>query len=183
MRKLILVGLLIFTSNIWADNESLNIEFHKGDPKEQSSRCISEMTGQKCFFSTYQSCNFLLSVIHETWKSRDNYDALFPNGELPKCINNEFPEAWIESRTSIKKYGQTICEIPCNIRSLPMLSNSIADIGSINGSQEILILELIELNDNVNNYHTSTPWYNYWYSFMHEGKKLYIHTENVGLKD
>ena len=183
IRSLLLTLSLLISFNVVANNESLDIEFHKGDSKEQSSRCISEMTGQKCFFSTYQSCNFLLSVIHEIWKSRDNYDALFPNGELPKCINNEFPEAWIESRTSIKKYGQTICEIPCNIRSLPMLSNSIADIGSINGSQEILILELIELNDNVNNYHTSTPWYNYWYSFMHEGKKLYIHTENVGLKD
>ena len=181
--KSILLLSLLLSFNAFANNESLDIEFHKGDSKEQSSRCISGMTGQHCVFSTYQSCNFLLSVIHEIWKSRDNYDALFPNGELPKCINNEFPEAWIESRTSINKYGQTICEIPCNIRSLPMLSNSIADIGSINGSQEILILELIELNDNVNNYHTSTPWYNYWYSFMHEGKKLYIHTENVGLKD
>ena len=183
MRELILISALLFSFNTFADNESLDIEFHKGDSKEQSSRCISEMTGQKCFFSTYQSCNFLLSVIHETWKSRDNYDALFPNGELLKCINNEFPEAWIESRTSIKKYGQTICEIPCNIRSLPILSNSIADIGSINGSQEILILELIEVNDNINNYHTSTPWYNNWYSFIHEGKKLYIHTENVRIKD
>jgi len=181
--KSILLLSLLLSFNAFANNESLDIEFHKGDSKEQSSRCISGMTGQHCVFSTYQSCNFLLSVIHEIWKSRDNYDALFPNGELPKCINNEFPEVWIESRTSINKYGQTICEIPCNIRSLPMLSNSIADIGSINGSQEILILELIELNDNVNNYHTSTPWYNYWYSFMHEGKKLYIHTENVGLKD
>ena len=183
IRSLLLTLSLLISFNVVANNESLDIEFHKGDSKEQSSRCISGMTGQHCVFSTYQSCNFLLSVIHEIWKSRDNYDALFPNGELPKCINNEFPEAWIESRTPINKYGQTICEIPCNIRSLPILSNSIADIGSINGSQEILILELIELNDNVNNYHTSTPWYNYWYSFMHEGKKLYIHTENVGLKD
>ena len=183
IKSLLLTLSLLISFNVVANNESLDIEFHKGDSKEQSSRCISGMTGQHCVFSTYQSCNFLLSVIHEIWKSRDNYDALFPNGELPKCINNEFPEVWIESRTSINKYGQTICEIPCNIRSLPILSNSIADIGSINGSQEILILELIELNDNVNNYHTSTPWYNYWYSFMHEGKKLYIHTENVGLKD
>ena len=155
--KSILLLSLLLSFNAFANNESLDIEFHKGDSKEQSSRCISGMTGQHCVFSTYQSCNFLLSVIHEIWKSRDNYDALFPNGELPKCINNEFPEVWIESRTSINKYGQTICEIPCNIRSLPMLSNSIADIGSINGSQEILILELIELNDNVNNYTLTAP--------------------------
>ena len=182
MRKLILFAILLLTSNSWAEEESLNIEFYEGDPN-QVSKCISEMTASQCHFSTYQSCNFLLGIMHETWKSRDNYDALFPNGKLPECINNELPEAWVESRTSINRYGQTICKIPCNIRSLPMLSNSIADIGHINGSKEILILEVIEVNDNVNNYHTSTPWYNNWYSFMHEGKKLYIHTENVSLKD
>jgi hypothetical protein len=165
MRKLIIFAILLLTSNSWADNESLDIEFSE--------------------FRPYQSCNVSLGVMHE-WKgrtSRDEYDALFPNGELPECINNEFPEAWVERRTPINKYGETICKIPCNIRSLPLLSNTITNIGHINGSQEILILELIELNDNVNNYHTSSPWHNYWYSFMHEGKKLYIHTENVSLED
>ena len=173
---------LLISFNVFADNKSLDIEFYLDDP-EQESRCLSKMEMRSCRFNTYKSCNFLLGIMHQTMKRQDNYEALFPNGKLLECIGNELPEAWVESRTSINKYGQTICEIPCNIRSLPILSNSIADIGSINGSQEILILELIELNDNVNNYHTSTPWYNYWYSFMHEGKKLYIHTENVGLKD
>ena len=183
MRKLILVlGLLLFTSNIWADNESLDIEFYEGDPN-QKSKCFSKITVGQCYFFTYQSCNILLGVMHEAWKSRDNYDALFPNGELPECINNELPDAWVESRTTINQYAYTVCEIPCNVRSLPMLSNSIAGIGHIKGSKEILILELIEVNDNVNNYHISTPWYNYWYSFIHEGKKLYIHTENVMLSD
>ena len=42
-----------------------------------------------------------------------------------------------------------------------------------------LILELIEVNDNVNNYHISTPWYNYWYSFIHEGKKLSANSQIV----
>ena len=183
IKKLILItGLLLFASNIWADNESLDIEFYEGNPN-QISKCFSKITVGQCYFFTYQSCNILLGVMHEAWKSRDNYDALFPNGELPECINNELPEAWVESRTPINRYGQTICKIPCNIRSLPILSNSITDIGHINGSKEILILEVIEVNDNVNNYHISTPWYNYWYSFIHEGKKLYIHTENVVLSD
>ncbi len=70
------------------------------------------MIGRHCVFSNYQSCNFLLGVMHETWKSRDNYDALFPNDELPECINNELPEAWIEGRTSINSVGQTIFKIP-----------------------------------------------------------------------
>ena len=182
MKKVIIILTLLFSFNSWAEEESLDIEFFQGDPN-QVSECLSEMAGYKCVFRTYQSCNFLLGVMHETWKSRDNYDALFPNGELPECFNNELPEAWVENRTSINRYGQTICKIPCNIRSLPMLSNSIAGIGHIIGSKKILILELVEVNDNVNNYHTTTPWYNYWYSFIHEGKKLYIHTENVVLSD
>ena len=183
MRKLILIaGLLVFTSNSWADNESLDIEFSEAIPR-LISKCFSKTTVGQCYFFTYQSCNTLLGVMHEAWTSRDNYDALFPNGKLPECINNELPKAWIESRTPINKYGETICKIPCNIRSLPILSNTITEIGHINGSQEILILELIELNDNVENYHLSTSWYNYWYSFMHEGKKLYIHTENVKVKN
>jgi hypothetical protein len=182
MKQTILLISLLFFSNSWAEEESLDIEFFQGDPN-QVSECLSEMTGYKCVFRTYQSCNFLLGVMHETWKSRDNYDALFPKGELPECINNELPDAWVENRTPINRYGQTICKIPCNIRSLPILSNSITDIGHIIGSKKILILELVEVNDNVNNYHTTTPWYNYWYSFIHEDKKLYIHTENVSLKD
>ena len=163
IKSLLLILSLLLSPNAFADNQSLDIEFWES--------------------RLYQSCNVSLGVMHEAWTSRDNYDALFPNGELPECINNELPEAWIESRTPINKYGETICKIPCNIRSLPILSNSITEIGHINGSQEILILELIEVDDNVNNYHLSTPWYNYWYSFIHEGKKLYIHTENVSLKD
>ena len=165
LKKLILISALLFSFNAFSDNESLDIEFSE--------------------FRPYQSCNVSLGVMH-AWKwrtSRDEYDSLFPNGELPECINNELPKAWIESRTPINKYGETICKIPCNIRSLPILSNTITEIGHINGSQEILILELIELNDNVENYHLSTSWYNYWYSFMHEGKKLYIHTENVKVKN
>ena len=182
IRSLFLTLSLLLSSNAFADNESLDIDFFEGNPSDESL-CISEKTSRYCQFNTYQSCNFLLGIMHETWKSRDNYDALFPNGELPECINNELPEAWVENRTSINRYGQTICKIPCNIRSLPMLSNSIAGIGHIIGSKEILILELIEVNDNVNNYHITTPWYNYWYSFIHEDKKLYIHTENVVLSD
>ena len=182
MKQTILLISLLFFSNSWAEEESLDIEFFQGDPN-QVSECLSEMTGYKCVFRTYQSCNFLLGVMHETWKSRDNYDALFPNGELPECINNELPDAWVENRTPINRYGQTVCKIPCNVRSLPMLSNSIAGIGHIIGSKKILILELVEVNDNVNNYHTTTPWYNYWHSFIHEGKKLYIHTDNVMLSD
>ena len=182
MKWLVLISTLLFSFNSWAEEESLDIDFFEGNPSDESL-CISEKTPRYCRFNTYQSCNFLLGIMHETWKSRDNYDALFPNGELPECINNELPGAWVESRTPTNRYGQTICKIPCNIRSLPILSNSITDIGHINGSKEILILELIEVNDNVNNYHITTPWYNYWYSFIHEGKKLYIHTENVVLSD
>jgi hypothetical protein len=182
IKSLLLTLSLLLSFNAVADNESLDIEFSEAIPR-LISKCFSKTTVGQCYFFTYQSCNTLLGVMHEAWTSRDNYDALFPNGKLPECINNELPEAWIESRTPINKYGETICKIPCNIRSLPILSNSITDIGRINGSQEILILEVIEVNDNVNNYHLSTPWYNHWYSFIHEGKKLYIHTENVSLKD
>ena len=183
MMKLIYMSALFFSFNAFADNESLDIEFYQDDP-EQESRCLSTMEMWSCRFNTYKSCNFLLGIMHETWKRQDNYEALFPNGKLPECINNELPEAWVESKTPINKYGQTVCEIPCNIRSLPKLgTHPASSIGHINGSKEILILEKIEVTNHLNNYHNYQPWYNYWYTFMYEGKKLYIHTENVSLKE
>ena len=181
IRSLFLTLSLLLSSNAFADNESLDIDFFEGNPSDESL-CISEKTSRYCQFNTYQSCNFLLGIMHETWKSRDNYDALFPNGELPECINNELPDAWVENRTPINRYGQTVCKIPCNVRSLPFMGYPNDRIGHIIGSKKILILEKIEINANLNIYKES-PWYNYWYSFNYEGKKLYIHTDNIVFKE
>ncbi|SVE40572.1 uncharacterized protein METZ01_LOCUS493426, partial [marine metagenome] len=180
MKELIILTslLLLFVSNVWSEEESLDIEVFQGDPN-QVSECLSEMKGYKCVFRTYQSCNFLLGVMHETWKSRDNYDALFPNGELPECINNELPDAWVESRTTINQYAYTVCEIPCNVRSLPILVDPVNRIGHIIGSKKIFILERIEVNDSLLDIYKDSPWYKFWYSFNYDGKKLYIHTGNV----
>ncbi len=182
IRSLFLTLSLLLSSNAFADNESLDIEFYQDDP-EQESRCLSKMEMWSCRFNTYKSCNFLLGIMHETWKSRDNYDALFPNGELPECINNELPDAWVESRTTINQYAYTVCEIPCNVRSLPILVDPVNRIGHIIGSKKIFILDRIEVNDSLLDIYKDSPWYKFWYSFNYDGKKLYIHTENVSLKD
>ena len=182
IRSLFLTLSLLLSSNAFADNESLDIEFYQDDP-EQESRCLSKMEMWSCRFNTYKSCNFLLGIMHETWKSRDNYDALFPNGELPECINNELPDAWVESRTTINQYAYTVCEIPCNVRSLPILVDPVNRIGHIIGSKKIFILDRIEVNDSLLDIYKDSSWYKFWYSFNYDGKKLYIHTENVSLKD
>ncbi|SVD31135.1 uncharacterized protein METZ01_LOCUS383989, partial [marine metagenome] len=52
MKKLIVItGLLVFVSNSWAEEESLDIEF----------------------FSEYKSCNELFIMMHERWKHKKSY--------------------------------------------------------------------------------------------------------------
>jgi len=178
--KFLFLTLILFTSNVWAEEESLDIDFFEGDP---SVECSSEKTSRYCRFNTYQSCDFLLGIMHEAWKSKDNYYVLFQDGELPECTNNELPDAWIERKVPVNRYGQTVCKIPCNVRSLPFLGYPNDRIGHIIGSKKILILEKIEVNANLSIRYKDSPWYNYWYSFNYDGKKLYIHTGNVMLSD
>ena len=182
IRSLFLTLSLLLSSNAFADNESLNIDFFESDSYLESL-CNSEKISRYCSFNTYQSCNFLLGIMHETWESKDNYYELFQDGELPECINNELPDAWVESRTTIDQYAYTVCEIPCNVRSLPILVDPVNRIGHIIGSKKIFILERIEVNDSLLDIYKDSPWYKFWYSFNYDGKKLYIHTENVSLKD
>ena len=162
MKKLIVItGLLVFVSNSWAEEESLDIEF----------------------FSEYKSCNELIIMMHERWKHKKSYYELFKDGGLPECINNELPESWVESRTTINNYAYTVCKIPCNVRFLPILVDPVKRIGHISDNKKIFIMERIEVNENLLDIYKDNPWYKFWYSFNNDGKKLYIHTDNVVFKE
>ena len=185
MKKLILISAiinLIVSFSVFADNQSLDIEIYQFK-NYRESECYSEMSMWACGFETYKSCDFIVSFIHKLWKDEDTYEALFPDGEVLGCINNELPEAWVESRISIKSFGLTVCEIGCNVRYFPIITSPVEPIGRIQGSKEIFILEAIEITNNLNPNRYPSPWYNHWYTFMYDGKKLYIHKDNVNLED
>ena len=107
MKKLILISSLLISFNALAEIESPNIEF----------------------FDEIKSCDELVGVMYERWIHKEGYFELFKDGRLLGCIDNELPDEWVKSRVNINQVATTVCEIPCNIRPLPILvfvSNSIS---------------------------------------------------------
>tara|TARA_B100000029_G_C17571288_1_gene956670 strand:+ start:35 stop:520 length:486 start_codon:yes stop_codon:yes gene_type:complete len=161
MKKLILISSLLISFDALAEIESPNIEF----------------------FDEIKSCNELVGIMHERWSQKEGYFELFKDGRLLGCTDNELPDEWVKSRVNINQVANTVCEIPCNIRPLPILVDPVERIGHIFDDELILIHERVEVHDNLLDIYKDSPWYKYWYSFYHQGKKLYIHKDNVTFID
>ena len=124
---------------------------------------------------------------------------LFPDGEKPTCGEDVLPIAWIKNTTKINDYATTKCRESCNFRYAPNVyltklndTTIFHDAGKIEGNQRIFLHEFIETYEYSNllamsyveekkpNHHY---WYRFWYTFFLDGKKYYIHEDNITLDE
>ena len=130
---------------------------------------------------------------------------LFPDGEKPTCGEDVLPIAWIKNTTKINDYATTKCRGSCNFRYAPNIYTTKLndttirhDAGRIEGNQRIFLHEFIETYEYSNllarsyveekrpNYRYWTNnhyWYRFWYTFFLDGKKYYIHEDNITLDE
>jgi uncharacterized protein len=133
----------------------------------KSNICIYSYTKNE--YRDYIPCNDLVrrNAIHPAGYKV----ALFKNGIIPECKNEQFPNEWIEHKQTINKIGITECGIRCNIRQFPLIGNISGNIiATVEGNEEIFLETLITTIP----YGTTSPWYLHWYSFSYKGKTAYI---------
>jgi len=127
---------------------------------------------------------------------------LFPNDEKPNCGEDVLPKEWIKNTTKINDYATTKCRESCNFRYQPTVyptdmknTTVMHTAGRIEGNQKIFLDEYIEAYEYSNfiarpRYYepnsaqkSQAYWYRFWYTFIYEGKKYYIHEDNITLNE
>lgn len=130
-----------------------------------------DLIGTLEFGLTRVSCSEFLEI-----RLHRNPHNLFNNG-MPECVNEEVPDAWVESKKSINKNGVTVCAIPCAVFQMPFKGGLNGNyLGHIKGSQNIFVKDVIKIikeHDRVN------PWDREWISFEYNGDIYYTSNQNV----